>query len=150
MPMNKYKVTWDGKASEGIGCLTGHGIIEVDPIDGTTALVTVGDNGVTFEAHARTCTAILEWVPVHAPATPESFWGDDVDTFYCDSRGNCWLIGSVDWVAGYNSPEKQKGIPAGAEELDDCLLDDGSRNAAADIEAEYGGAVRGEGRPGNE
>mgnify|MGYP000272839456 CR=1 FL=1 len=52
----KYKVTTDGVTP----CLTGHGITEVDPIDGNTAIVTVAGNGVMFEQHAATCKAILE------------------------------------------------------------------------------------------
>jgi len=56
----KYRVTTDGETP----CLSGHGIIEVEPIDGVTAIVTVEGNGVMFEQHAATCAAILEWEEV--------------------------------------------------------------------------------------
>lgn len=52
----RYKVTTDGVTP----CLSGHGITEVEPIDGVTAIVTVEGNGVMFETHAATCAAILE------------------------------------------------------------------------------------------
>lgn len=52
----KYKVTTDGETP----CLYGHGIIEVDAIDNTTAIVTVEGNGVMFEQLAATSDAILE------------------------------------------------------------------------------------------
>lgn len=55
MNTTKYKVTTDGETP----CLSGHGIIDVEPIDGTTAVVTVEGNGMMFEQHAATCDAIL-------------------------------------------------------------------------------------------
>lgn len=59
MMTTHYKVTTDGKTHEGLGCLSGHGIIEVDSIDATTSIITVEGNGVMFEQHAATCAAIV-------------------------------------------------------------------------------------------
>lgn len=57
----KYRVETDGETP----CLSGHGIIEVDAIDDTHAIVTVEGNGVMFEQHAATCDAIfgIEQIP---------------------------------------------------------------------------------------
>ena len=70
MKTTQYKVTTDGETYEGLGCLSGHGIIEVDPIDGTTAIVTVEGNGVMFEQHAATCAAIESYLEIQI-ASPE-------------------------------------------------------------------------------
>lgn len=124
MDTTQYKVTTDGKLHEGIGCLRGHGIIEVDPIDANTAIVTVEGNGVVFEAHARTSPAIREWSEIFAKTTPDSFWQTEVDTFYCAPSGECWLIASSDWGLGKRSPEKLRGIPYSAEEVEESELGD--------------------------
>lgn len=75
-----YKVTTDGKTYEGIGCLSGHGIIEVDPIDATTAIVTVAGNGAMFEQHAATCDAIIAYEEIQL-VTPEFAAWLDITSF---------------------------------------------------------------------
>jgi hypothetical protein len=57
----KYRVETDGETP----CLSGHGIIEVDAIDDTHAIVTVEGNGVMFEQHAATCDAIFGIEQIH-------------------------------------------------------------------------------------
>lgn len=62
----------------------------------------------------------------------EQFYGTDVDTFYVDRKGQCWLIASADWTTD-RAPEKVSALPFGAVEV--AGTDDWMIEAADEIES---------------
>jgi hypothetical protein len=64
----------------------------------------------------------------------ETFYGNDVDTFYLDSQGVAWLVASVDYLLKI---ERADSIPADAVTLPDAILDDSRFADAEAIEMRY-------------
>lgn len=126
MATTQYKVKWNGENNEGIGCLSGHGIIQVDPIDATTAIVTVEGNGALFEQHAAFTPEIEDFRELC------TFWGTDTETYYLDAEGHSWNVNNSD---GIPTPRKA-AIPEDAVRLSDSVLDDCYWQVAREIEGE--------------